>query len=143
MTRAVVVLLALLATPALAFDTSKLGQGGSLTLDTLAPLIDRTPRLKAEVERALAEKQKTMDKTICVGMRFPGAWTELGGARVAPYDCDFAGRWLHIDARVRLTARDGREFKRLSRTAMGEAVKVEETNLRWRWSDKAPPDWDK
>ena len=63
-------------------------------------------------------------------------------ARVAPYDCDFNGKWLHIDAKVRLTGK-GHEFERTSPAAMRDADDVKETLPRWSWSDKPPADMDK
>jgi hypothetical protein len=80
MARAIFLALLLCAAPAAAFDTHNLDQGGSLMLDDLARLIDRTPKLKQDIDRMLAENHKTMDKIICTGMRFSSAWKELGGA---------------------------------------------------------------
>jgi hypothetical protein len=143
MSRALVMAFVLSATPALAFDTSKLDQGGSLTLDEIATLVDQAPRLKQEVDRLLAEQHKKMEDIVCTGKRFSNAWPELGGLRAAPYDCDFHGKWLHIDADVRLTDRNGRELKEINRAAMKSAADVRETHPTWSWSDKPPPDWDK
>jgi hypothetical protein len=54
------VALALLLGPstALAFDSTKVGQWGSLYLDDLAPILAKSARLKQEVTAALAEKNK-------------------------------------------------------------------------------------
>ncbi len=60
-------------TAALAFDTSTVGQWGSLFLDDLAPLIAKTPRLQHEVDQALATANKKQQDVHCMGMRFPGA----------------------------------------------------------------------
>ncbi len=140
MTRLFLIALLLAATPAMAFDSTKLDQGGSLMLDDMSSLIDQAPRLKQEVGRLLAEKHKKMDEIICTGMRFSSAWKELGGFRVAPYDCDFKGKWLHVDAQVRLFAGNGHEYKTISRAAMRNTVKFTQTHPVWKWSDKPPPD---
>ena len=73
---------------ALAFDTSKLIEFGSLPLDDLTPVIAKSARLQQEVKQALSEGNKEQ-RVVCLGMRFPGQWKNLGGLRVSPYACDF------------------------------------------------------
>ena len=92
------VVVVLAASPALALDTSKLGQGGSLPLSDLDRLIDQSAKLKAEVAAALAKINKKADGVICGGNRFPREWVNLGGLRTAPYACNFGGHWLVLDA---------------------------------------------
>ena len=92
--RPVLIACLLVATPAMAFDTTELGQGGSLMLDELMPLIGKAPALKREVNQALAGIKKKAADVICTGYRFPGQWVHLGGMRVAPYTCDFAASGL-------------------------------------------------
>src|SRR5262245_53026223 len=101
--RLVLLVLLLGASSALAFDTSKLGQWGSLPLDDLKPVIAKSARLQQEISKALPETNKKQEDVQCVGMRFPGSWKNLGGMRVSPYFCDFGGKWLQIDAIVRIT----------------------------------------
>jgi hypothetical protein len=137
--RAVLFASLLFTSPAIAFDTSQLGQGGSLHLSDLIPLLDKTPKLKSEVGQALAEVKKTHDAVICAGQRFPGQWVELGGKRVSPYNCLFADdKWLQIRASVRITDKNRRAFEKATPTAMKSAVTVSETNLTWKWTAKAP-----
>jgi hypothetical protein len=140
--RAVPIVVALLiaASPSMAFDTSKLGQGGTLTLDDLMPLIRKSAQLKREVDQALVEGKKKPDDVICSGMRFPGQWVHLGGIRVSPYTCGFGDKWLQIRATVRITDRSGRAFETITPEAMKNATKVSETNLTWKWTTEEPPD---
>jgi hypothetical protein len=70
---------------ALAFDTSKLGQWGSLGLDDLTPVIAKSARLQQEISEVLSEGNKKQEDVTCVGMRFPGQWKHLGGLRVRCY----------------------------------------------------------
>lgn len=128
----------LAAAPALALDTSKLGQGGSLPLSDLDPLIGQSAKLKAEVDAALAKIDKTEDDIVCDGNRFPRQWVHLGGARAAPYDCDFDGKWLVIDAKVQVSDGHGKVYKTITPAAMRNASKVTETHPTWKWTDKAP-----
>ena len=85
---------------ALAFDTSNLGQWGSLPLDELVPIITKSARLQQEISEVLSEGNKKQEDVTCFGMRFPGQWKHLGGFRVSPYACDFGAMWLQIRATV-------------------------------------------
>lgn len=129
---------------ALAFDSTKIGQWGSLYLDDLLPILAKSAQLKQEVTAALTEKNKKPEDILCFGMRFPGAWKNLGGTRVAPYTCDFDGKYLRIDATVRVIGHGGRTFETINDTAMKRATDVSETNLTWQWTTgddpaKGPP----
>jgi hypothetical protein len=124
--------------PVMAFDTGKLGQGGSLTLDEIMPLIAASNELRAQVKRALAERKKKRADILCDGMRFPGQWTQLGGARVSPYSCDFGGRWLQIEATVRITDSRGRAFEAITPEALKNAATVRETKPTWKWTTEDP-----
>jgi hypothetical protein len=128
----------LLASPAMAFETSKLGQGGSLPLDEIMPLIDRQPELKREITEAAAKLSKKPEDIICDGMRFPGQWEHLGGSRVSPYTCGFGDKWLHIVAAIQVTDDRGNAFDKITPQAMKKAQHVSETNLAWTWTTEAP-----
>lgn len=130
--------LVLLAGPASAFDTSKLGQVGSLPLADMQTLIAKSPKLKQEVDDAVAKLGKKPDEIMCNGMRFPGAWKELGGLRVAPYSCPFGDKWLQVRAQVKITGKRGKVYARADKEAMRRAENVRETGLAWTWSDKEP-----
>jgi len=135
------VLVAAVALPAMAFDTSQLDQGGSLSLDDITPLIDQSPALKREVTAAATKAGKKPERIICAGMRFSNRWKELGGARVAPYTCKFADdRYLKIRATVRLTGDSGKVFEKPTREAMRNASHISETKPVWSWA-KDDPDW--
>jgi hypothetical protein len=126
------------ASPALAFDTSKLGQGGSLPLADLMPVIAKSAQLQREVNQALTDANKNKDSVICSGMRFPGQWANLGGFRVSPYTCNFGTKWLQIKATVRITGAKGRVFETITPSAMKNATEFTETNLRWTWTTDDP-----
>jgi len=124
---------------ALAFDTSKLGQWGSLPLDDLTPVIAKSAELQQEINKALSESNKKQGDVMCVGMRFPGQWKNLGGLRVSPYTCDFGAKWLQIHAAVRITNRRGQAFETITAEAMKNATNVSETNLNWKWTTECTP----
>jgi hypothetical protein len=137
---AVTIAISLAPLPAMGFDTGKLGQGGTLPLDDLMPLIGKTAALKREVDEALVQGKKKVDDVVCSGMRFPGQWSHLGGGRVSPYVCNFEVKWLRIGAKVRITDRGGRVYETITPAAMKNASKVTETNLSWQWTTEEPPD---
>ena len=56
--RLVALALLLGTTVALAFDSTKIGQWGSLYLDDLSPILAKSAQLKQEVTAALTEKNK-------------------------------------------------------------------------------------
>jgi hypothetical protein len=124
---------------ALAFDTSKLGQWGSLPLDDLTPVIAKSAELQQEINKALSEGNKKQGDVMCIGMRFPGQWKNLGGLRVSPYTCDFGAKWLQIHAAVRITNRRGQAFEMITAEAMKNATNVSETNLNWKWTTECTP----
>jgi hypothetical protein len=124
----------------LAFDTSKLGQWGSLFLDDLAPIIGKSARLQQEIDGVLSEGNKRREAVTCFGMRFPGQWKTLGGYRVSPYTCDFGAMWLQIHATDRITDRRGQAFETITTKAMNNATNVSETNLNWKWTTEFPPE---
>ncbi len=126
--------------PALAFDTTKLGQLGSIALDMdeIAAVIKQSPTLKREIDAALAKINKKPDELMCDGMRFPGAWKELGGLRVAPYRCQFGDKWLKINTKVRVTDKRGKIYESINQKAMHEADDVKESDPNWTWSDTEP-----
>jgi hypothetical protein len=123
---------------AMAFDTTKLGQGGSLGLDEMAPLIKKAPQLKREVAEAVANAKQKAEEIRCDGMRFPGQWVNLGGERVAPYVCKIGDKWLEVRTTVRVTGPRRKSFETVTPDAMKNATTVTETNPTWKWTDKDP-----
>ena len=132
--RLVLVALLLGTSSALAFDSSKLIQFGTLPLDDLTPVFAKSALLQKEISKALSEDNKERADVRCLGMRFPGPWKNLGGLRVSPYACDFGAKWLRIRATVRITDRHGRAFETITAKAMKNATNVRETNLNWEWA---------
>jgi hypothetical protein len=126
------------ASPGLAFDANKLGQGGSLPLSDLDPLIAQSAALKQEVAAALTTVKKRADDIICSGNRFPSQWVNLGGLRAAPYTCNFAGKWLIIEAATWVTDKAGHAYDTITPAAMKKAANVKETNPTWKWTTEDP-----
>jgi hypothetical protein len=123
--------------PALAFDTSKLGYG-SMFLGDITKLVNSTPKLKPEVQAALAAANKKADEQLCESPRFPGPWDNLHGEHVAPFVCHIGDKWLKIDATVRVTGPKGEVFETETARAMKQANKIAQTNVTWAWSADDP-----
>jgi hypothetical protein len=70
---------------ALAFDTSKLGQWGSLFLDDLAPVTAKSSRLQQEINEVLSNANKKEEDVTCFGMR-AAALTNGRRIRLRPRD---------------------------------------------------------
>ena len=133
----VVAAASLAATPALAFDTSKLGYG-SMFLGDITRLVNSTPKLKLEVQAALKAANKKADEQLCESPRFPGAWDNLPGEHVAPFVCHIGDKWLKIDATVRVTGPKGEVFETETPQALKRATKISQTNVTWAWSADDP-----
>jgi hypothetical protein len=61
----------------------RLSGQGSLVLEGLTPLIEKTPKLKNEVVQAVRRIGKSPQDIECMGQRFRSEWEYLGGRRVA------------------------------------------------------------
>jgi hypothetical protein len=136
--RGIPLVLLLVSSSAIALDTTQLGQFGSLGLDEMMPLIDKS-QLRREVTDAVAKTKVKADEIRCDGMRFPGQWRNLGGERTAPYVCKIGDKWLEVRATVRVTGRGGKSFERITPEAMKSGTTVTETNPTWKWTDREPP----
>jgi hypothetical protein len=122
----------LIQTSAMAFDSSKLKQEGSLLLVDILPTLQQAPELIARIE---ALPGKAASEIGCWGRRFDPTWKHLVGWRVAPYSCQFGDRSLIISTRVTLLGKDGKAVADIR--AKSEATAVSETITSWKWD---PPD---
>lgn len=138
--RLALIALTMSATPAFAFDSTKLGQLGSIALDMdeMQAVLKQAPKLKHEIDEALAKIGKKPGDVMCDGMRFPGPWKELGGLRVSPYRCQIGDRWLKIQTKVRVTGKRGKVYDQITPQIMRSAQDVKETNPTWTWSTTEP-----
>jgi hypothetical protein len=136
--RGIPFVLLLVSSSAMPLDTAQLGQFGSLSLDEMMPLIDKSLQLKHAVGDAVAKAKMKADEIGCVGRRFPGQWHNLAGERTAPYVCKIGDQWLEVRATVRVSGRGGKSFERITPEAMKSATTVTETNPTWKWLDQDP-----
>lgn len=132
-----VVAMAAAAAPAAAFDMSKLGYG-SLFLGDFMPLINSSPQLKKEVGDALAAAKKKPDEQLCEAPRFPGPWQRLHGEHVAPYVCNIGGRWLQINAMLKVTGSKREVYETETPAALKHASRITQTQPSWTWTNEDP-----
>jgi hypothetical protein len=57
------------AAPAMPFDTSQLGQGGSLFLSDIASVMGTSPQLRREVDQQLSQSKQTRSCATVIGFR--------------------------------------------------------------------------
>ena len=133
--------LLLLAAPAYAFDTKRLGQLGSIAMDMdeIHAVIAQSPKLAREIDEAAAKINMKPAEIMCDGMRFPGSWKELGGIRVGPYRCQLGESWLKLNTKVIVMGRRNKIYKTITPEAMRRADKVKEADPTWTWSSVKPP----
>jgi hypothetical protein len=73
--------------------------GGSISLVDLMDRLKGNDKLMAEINAELQAQKLEAASVICDGDRFGGNWTELGGARVIPYECEIGTRKLNNDGK--------------------------------------------
>ncbi len=120
-------LLVLLAT----FGTAQ--AGGSISLVDLMDRLKGNDKLMAEINAELQAQKLEAASVICDGDRFGGNWTELGGARVIPYECEIGTRKLNIDGTLHLYDAKGAEVDEKDKTAPERVTDYKETDLKWTW----------
>jgi hypothetical protein len=107
--------------------------GGSISLTDLMDRLKDNEKLIAEINAELKAQKLEAASVICTGDRFGGHWTELGGVRVVPYDCDIGARRLNIDGKLHLYDVKGAEIDASDENAPKLAFDYKETDIKWKW----------
>lgn len=133
-TMAMLVCLAAMSVAAVAKDpVPGLSGGGSLPLDDVLAIAKPYPNLVLQVRLELVRANLKREQVVCTGSRFGNSWVELGGARLAPYQCKIGNRTLMISASQSYFDKNSRKLKPTDRDLMRKAATVRETGLTWRW----------
>jgi hypothetical protein len=106
---------------------------GSIKLDEVMEHLKGNEKLLSEITAELKVQNLKADSIICVGGRFGGKWTELGGARGVPYDCEIGKRKLNIDGTVLIYDKDGKELDMEDDKSPERAVEYKEKVATWKW----------
>lgn len=119
--------------PAQAQKAPPLEAGGSLPLTDLLTVAKPYPNLVNEVRLALLAAGLTKEKVACTGRRFPNAWVNLGGRRVAPYDCRIGRRRLLVSSVAVYFDRNGHKLVATDPDLTQKAARLTEARLTWAW----------
>jgi hypothetical protein len=107
--------------------------GGSLGLDTVLDAVKADPKLAAEIQNELKNNGLKADGVVCTGFRHGNQWTELSGARAAPYECDIGKRQIVIQADRIYFDMAKRPLGDMKRANPKRADSFKELNFRWTW----------
>ncbi|HWV51087.1 hypothetical protein [Pseudorhodoplanes sp.] len=107
--------------------------GGSLGLDDVLEAVKADPKLVAEINDELNKNGLKVDGVVCTGFRHANQWTELSGARAAPYECDIGKRQIVIRADRMYFDAGKRPIGDMKRANPKRADSFKETNFRWTW----------
>jgi hypothetical protein len=113
--------------------TPGLAEGGNLPLADILDIAKPYPNLTLQVRLQLVRANLRRDQVACTGSRFGNEWTNLGGARLAPYACPIGKRTLAITANQIYFDKNGRKVSAGDPDLMKKAAKVKENGLVWRW----------
>ena len=106
---------------------------GSIKLDEVMEHLKGNDKLLSEITAELKAQNLQADSIICTGARFGGNWTELGGARGVPYDCEIGKRKLNIDGTALIYDKDGKELDMEDDASPERAVAYKEKVTTWKW----------
>jgi hypothetical protein len=106
---------------------------GSITLDEVMEQLKDNQKLIAAITAELKAQGLKAETVICVGARFGGNWTNLGGARAVPYDCEVGKRKLKIEGQIHLYDSAGKELNMDDPGAPEQAASYKQTDLTWAW----------
>jgi hypothetical protein len=110
-----------------------LSGGGSLPLADVVEIAKPYPNLTLQVRLQLVRASLKREQVVCTASRFGNQWTNLGGARLAPYECPIGKRTLVVTANQIFYDRNGRKVAPGDPELMRKAAKVKENGLVWRW----------
>lgn len=106
---------------------------GTITLDEVMAQLKDNEKLTAEIAAELKAQGLAADGIICVGARFGGHWSELGGARSVPYECEIGKKKLNIEGTVQLYDERGNAIDMSDESAPERAFDYKQSDLTWTW----------
>jgi hypothetical protein len=108
-------------------------QGGSMPLEAVLAVAKPYPNLLLQVRLQLVRANLKRDAVTCGAGRYDARWTQLSGARLAPYECKIGKQTLMISAAQTYYDRNGKRLAPADVTTPAKAVKVKESGLKWSW----------
>jgi hypothetical protein len=113
--------------------TPPITQGGSMPLEAVLVVAKPYPNLLLQVRLQLVRANLKRDAVTCGAGRYDARWTQLNGARLAPYECKIGKQTLVISAAQTYYDRNGRRLAPADVTTPAKAAKVKESGLKWNW----------
>ena len=130
---ATIVCLSLAMNMLLGVEPSSAQGGGSLGLDEVLDAVKADAKLVAEIQAELKKSGLKADGPICTGFRHDNRWTDLSGARAAPYECDIGKRRIVIQADRVYFDEAARPLGDVRKANPKRADSFKESNFRWTW----------
>jgi hypothetical protein len=106
---------------------------GSITLDDVIAQLQDEQKLVAEILAELKAQNLKAEEVICVGSRFGGQWTNLGGARAVPYECEIGKKKLAIEGTVHVYDDAGKELDMNEDGSFEHAAEFRQADITWKW----------
>jgi hypothetical protein len=106
---------------------------GSISLDEVMEQLKDTAKLVDELNAELRAQNLSAAGVNCIGTRFGGNWTNLGGARAIPFNCQIGPRTIEIDGELHLYDAAGNELDMGADDTPEKAASFKQLNLTWQW----------
>jgi hypothetical protein len=106
---------------------------GSISLEEVMEQLKDTPKLVDELNAELKAQNLNAAGVNCIGERFGGNWTNLGGARAIPFNCQIGPRTIEIDGELHLYDATGNELDMGADDTPEKAASFKQLNLTWQW----------
>lgn len=106
---------------------------GTIALDEVMEQLKDDRKLIGEIEAELKTQGLAAENVICLGARFGGHWSALGGARSIPYECELGKKKLAIDGTLQLYDARGNEIDMSDEKAPELAFDYKQADLKWSW----------
>ncbi len=113
--------------------TPGLSGGGSVPLTEVLELAKPYPNLVLQVRLQLVRANLKREQVICTGRRFGTQWTQLGGARLGPYECAIGKQRLLVETAQTYTDVNGHKLKVGDKDLLLRAANVKEASFKWNW----------
>ena len=97
--------------------------GGSLPFEEVMAAVAGTP-VAAQLEAIVKAENANPEELICTGVRLGNEWTELGGTRVMPFECEIGKKTVTIDGVVEFLDAKGKVIAKLGGEGKLEPTKA-------------------
>jgi hypothetical protein len=125
----------MLATAALmALGATAAWAPGSISFDEVMDQLEDNAKLIGELNAELKAQNLKPENITCIGARFGGNWTNLGGARAIPFNCQIGPRTIDIDGELHIYDAAGNELDMNADDTPVRATDYKQLNITWKWS---------